>query len=107
MPTPSLAPTALYTMGPFEVVGPVGESGDPFPELHAALDKSMTANTTVRMWPLFEITDICAFRRSPSTRRPAIGLARRLAQGLRLCKNCAPTMTMNPARPWTRFYHPS
>ena len=78
-------------MGPFEAVGPVGES-DPFPELHAALETSVAANTTVRIRPVFQFTDICAFCRSPSTRRPAIGLARRLAQGLRLCKNCAPTL---------------
>ena len=24
-----------------------------------------------------------------------------------LCKNCAPEQMTNPARPWTRFYHPS
>ena len=48
MPIPSLAPIALYTIGPFEVVGPVGESGDPFPELHAADKISSGQATTTR-----------------------------------------------------------
>ena len=48
MPTPSLAPIALYTIGPFEVVGPVGES-DPFPELHATLETSRATGTIVRI----------------------------------------------------------
>src|SRR5688500_9622839 len=78
-------------MGPFEVVGPVGESGEPFPELHAADKISSGQATTAR-------------------KRCFIPLCIGPVQELR--PDPAPRITRtkpmtNPARPWTRFYHPS
>ena len=72
-PMPSLAPIALYTIGPF-AVGPVGES-DPFPELHAT-DKTSSGQTAAvrkRCFIPLCIGPVQEFRRSHDDEsRPAL-----------------------------------